>query len=873
MNLLAMAALCMTGGMTPQEIDVRTVGSLTTLSLGGKPIHETRNRVADLQKLGIPNSPGSVYLWKETDRTGDAANHYAILLDGKTVQRVASTPSKLSLRYGDIDPNTPPKHIPSGWKAGKGNEMFIVQLRTQPLDEFTDAIRDLGGTVYNFLPENSYICRLPGGTRGAVKALPFVRAVANFEPAYRIDPNLLTDWRNGKLETAKYLIQTCGDDPILKREVATMLNLFGANLVDCPPDGTLMIAELTPAQLGAAASVNGVLFIERHGEPGIDMNNVRSVNGGLYLENNTAYRGQGVNSHIIDTGVRATHDAIDTRLTVRNNSGDTSHGTSTSGIVIGNGTGNAQGTGMLPLGNLVFSVIVSNWSTASRLAWTQTTVNTYNCVLETNSWGDNLTGQYTSISSGMDEIIFKTDLLICNSMSNWGTNQDVRPQAWAKNIVAVGAVNHFNDTNLTNDRWQGTGSIGPAADGRIKPELCFWYDSIQCPSNGSDTSYTTGFGGTSAATPIVAGAFGLFFQMWSDGAFYNSALGSSVFTNRPRSTTAKAFMINTARTYDSSGNLPYFDITRYVQGWGLPDVKNVYDRRTGFFVDNESTVLTNLQKATYKLIVLPGTPELRASMCYMDPWAAPNSNPTRINDLNLKLIAPNGTVYNGNNGMVTSIWTAAGGSPDGKNTLENVFVKTPVAGIWTVEVHCALLAQDARTETNGVNDVDFALVVSGVKANVPSDSISAVNGNITGGAATDLATSNNAKVQMVSTSGGVGSPETVLDVTSAAFPALPTRASIRVESSSASADVQLEVWVLDVYTGNYILLGNSTVSGSDQVMTVDMPTTAGFLDNSRKMKVRCRWYREASGAEITIAADQVVWDIKPLKPNLGNQLP
>ncbi|MBV6459544.1 MAG: hypothetical protein HONBIEJF_02692 [Fimbriimonadaceae bacterium] len=859
-------------GVVSQDIEIDRVGRETTLGWNKRAFYRTEARVDRLRTIRIGSS--MVFLWEETDRSGINKPRYAVSLDGQTIDRVATSQERLSLRYGEIEPLTPPRNLPTGWKAAPSNEMYIVQFHGQPLDAFTEAVAQAGGTVFNFLPETAYVCRLPGEAVKAVRALPLVRAVARFEPAYRIDPHLLSAWRSGSLDTKKYIIQTCGDDPALKRHAAFAIGLVGGRIEDCPPEGTLMIVELTPAQLPLAVACNGVLWVDEWSTPGVDMSNVRTVNGGLFLENNTPYRGQGVNAHVIDTGVRATHDAIDTRLTVRNNSGDTSHGTSTSGIVTGNGAGTSSGTGMLPLGNLAFTVMVSNWSTASRLAWTQNTVNTYNCVLESNSWGDTLTGQYTTISSSLDEIIFKTDLLICNSMSNWGNNQQVRPQAWAKNIVAVGAVNHFNNANTADDRWQGTGSIGPAADGRIKPELCFWYDSIQCPSNSSDTSYTTGFGGTSAATPIVAGCFGLFFQMWGDGAFFNSNLGSSVFANRCKSTTAKAFLINTANPYNNNGALPFADITRYVQGWGLPNVQNIFDRREAMFVDNESTVLTNLQTARYQMIVLAGTPELRATMAYMDPWAAPNSNPTRINDLNLKVIAPNGAIYHGNNGATSSIWTAPGGAPDGKNTVENVFVKAPTPGIWTIEVNCALLAQDARTETNGVNDVDFALVVSGVKAHVAADSMSAINGNVTGGVAADLGTSNNKKVEMVSTSGGVGSPETTLEVTSKPFPNMPVKAKLRVESSSADADVILQVEALNHKTDQWIVIGNGQpINGADSVRVIELGSTAGLLDGNRVMTVRCRWKREATGAEITSGCDQIVWDLTPIKPNLGSPQP
>ena len=75
-----------------------------------------------------------------------------------------------------------------------------------------------------------------------------------------------------------------------------------------------------------------------------------------------------------------------------------------------------------------------------------------------------------------------------------------RPQAWAKNVVSGGAVQHYDTLTRDDDSWAGgSASIGPAADGRIKPDLCFFYDDTY-------TTYTTGtgygeFGGTSGATP------------------------------------------------------------------------------------------------------------------------------------------------------------------------------------------------------------------------------------------------------------------------------------------------------------------------------------------------------------------------------------
>jgi hypothetical protein len=46
------------------------------------------------------------------------------------------------------------------------------------------------------------------------------------------------------------------------------------------------------------------------------------------------------------------------------------------------------------------------------------------------------------------------------------------------------------------------------------------------------------------------------------------------------------------------------------------------------------------------------------------------------------------------------------------NTVENVFVQMPEAGVWTVEVRADEVVQDGHKETMEV-DADYALVVTG----------------------------------------------------------------------------------------------------------------------------------------------------------------
>ena len=108
----------------------------------------------------------------------------------------------------------------------------------------------------------------------------------------------------------------------------------------------------------------------------------------------------------------------------------------------------------------------------------------FRAVFQSNSWGGGLTTSYTGVSAAMDDIVFDHDILICQSQSNAGSRRS-RPQAWAKNVLSVGGQFHFNTLDRGDDRWNGGASIGPAADGRIKPDLSNYYDRIHTTSSAT----------------------------------------------------------------------------------------------------------------------------------------------------------------------------------------------------------------------------------------------------------------------------------------------------------------------------------------------------------------------------------------------------
>ena len=139
--------------------------------------------------------------------------------------------------------------------------------------------------------------------------------------------------------------------------------------------------------------------------------------------------------------------------------------------------------------------------------------------------------------------------------------------------------------------------------------MSYWYDGIFTTTTGG---YTSGFGGTSAATPQTAGVLGLIVQMWSENVWGTNPQGNSVYERQPHWSTIKALLANSSQQYPFSGT--GHDPTRTHQGWGRPSARLARERAARSFVIDETQRLTLGQTATYAVNVLPGESELRVTM-------------------------------------------------------------------------------------------------------------------------------------------------------------------------------------------------------------------------------------------------------------------
>ena len=678
---------------------------------GGGAFHITTSQVRAERLVAVPGSPVELVLWNEIPTAGTVIPFYAVSLDGEHVTRVRQTSYQMKLQHGDFDPVREVSRPSAALTADASGNVYLVQFVAPPLEEFRAQIEALGGTLQRFVPNHAFIVEMDSATRAEVARLPFVRWVGPYHPAYRLE-RPLRDALAGDAEPLpeqRYGVQVMQPGPVLKQIVAERIADLGGSVEELSPEGSLFVATLTQEQLAEVVRMDEVLYVGRAGGPVALMNNAREIGGANYIETVAGYTGAGVRAEVMDNGCQIDHPAYAARLDVRRPGVVESHGTGTVGIVFGDGWSSANGRGMLPDGDGVFS----EWGvTGVRVADTGELVSpTWQCVFQSNSWGTiPETPDYNDACSELDEAVFDHDIVILQAMGNSG-DQNTTREAWSKNVVSVGGVYHNNTLTRADDSWSHAGSIGPAADDRIKPDLCHFYDNIR--TTAPTSTYTSNFGGTSGATPIVAGHFGLFFQMWADGIFGNAVSGGSVFDERPHSSTARAVIINTAEPYAFSGTI--HDLTRTHQGWGLPDLQYLYDVRNNIFIVDETRGLRPFQTATYQTRIVAGQPyhdELRATLVYTDYPGTTSASQHRINDLSLKVTSPGGTIYWGNNGLRTGNWSTSGGSSNTLDTVENVFIDNPQAGIWTIEVLGDEVIVDTHPSTIPL-DADFGLVISG----------------------------------------------------------------------------------------------------------------------------------------------------------------
>ncbi len=353
-----------------------------------------------------------------------------------------------------------------------------------------------------------------------------------------------------------------------------------------------------------------------------------------------------------------------------------------------------------------------------------------------NSWGAPVGGAYNASAQAYDALTRDAhtptpgnqQMLHIFAAGNDGPAVNtVGSPGTAKNLLAVGATENVRDQGISDgcgtsaandaDDIASFSSRGPANDGRVKPEIMAPGTHVQGPAskdpgyNGtgvcgastgdqryypsSQITYTWS-SGTSHSTPAIAGAASL---AWN---YYGRALNPG---QTPSPAMLKALLINTTRYLNGSGTggtLPNNN-----QGWGDANLGTLTDGTPFRLLDQALVFSDTGQSYVATGAVVSTTRPFRVSLIWSDAPGSTTGN-AYVNDLNL-VVSVGGVTYRGN--VFSGAHSAAGGSADFRNNVENVFVQAGVNGSYIITVTTSNIAGDGVPGNGDPTDQDFALVI------------------------------------------------------------------------------------------------------------------------------------------------------------------
>jgi hypothetical protein len=599
----------------------------------------------------------------------------------------------INLKAATFDPILSDPNIPFDLRYEKENGYYLVQFKGPINEEWIFEIIDSGAIILGYIPQYTYIVHMDGKQKERLEMSSHTRWIGNYHPAYKIEENLLI---SQKTVSVNVMVFELGLGNGNLNQVRKKIETLGGTVLKEEMEADNLIVKIDASRIPEIAFIPEVEWIDEYSEPVSLMDNIRVFTGAESPLHEYGFNGTDIVGEVKDNGIDEDHSEFEkTLIDTDGNVNEESHGSSTFGIVFAEGK-TPRATGMMPNGQGVFC----DWG-VGRILSIQNLVNNWGGLFQSNSWSTGSSdSSYTSVSQQNDQAIFEYDVSMLYASGNGGGDGQITRDATAKNVITVGALNHYNNLDRTDDQHTGSqGNKGPTDDGRIKPDLVGPYDSIYTTSSGG--GYTSGFGGTSGATPIVAGGAGLVYDMYIKNHF-----GNNPSQETPKPATVKAIMIADAYQYEFSQG------DRMAQGWGLVDVGNTYLIGENHLIDDESKSLRTGESETYT-IKPTGIHTLKISLVWTDVPGTTSSSQHLINNLDLLVRDPDGISYRGNFGLDTEKWSQNGGTHDTLNNVENVFIENPKSGEWTIEVIAENIALDGNTNTIPI-DQKYALVGSGV---------------------------------------------------------------------------------------------------------------------------------------------------------------
>lgn len=539
--------------------------------------------------------------------------------------------------------------------------------------EDKEALAENGIELFHYLPENAFELRIPAGTEADILKNAGVSAFTAWTPRMKLDGPLsigdIPSWAilpGGKMAVQFLVTPEFASLP----RFASQVQFLGERWYT---------ASIAIADLEKLAKNKNVLFIQAIEEPGsIENDNSRASSRVAYIQQTGEFTGVNVVVGLGDDGDIGPHDDYKGRLTslAGNSLGD--HGDHVAGTIFGAGNIDPDGAGSATGATMIYYDYPQNLSNID------THYSLYGIRVTNSSYSNGCNAGYTSFARQMDKDIRDNPALMhvfsagnsngsnCGygAGSQWGNITGGHKQG--KNVVATANITALDAIAPSSSR-------GPAADGRIKPDLAAVGTSVYSTIDGHTYGLKTG---TSMAAPGVAGFFTVLHNA-HDELQGDTATGGLL----------KAIAMNTAD--DLGNNGPDF-----IFGYGRVNarraIRTLHD--TAWFTNSISTGDT----LTYDINVPAGTKEVRAMLYWTDKEGSTVAAKALVNNLDFTVTdLTNSTTYlpwvlnpTANNVTLNNLAVRA---VDTLNNAEQVTLDNPSSGDYRLTVYGTNVPQGPQT--------------------------------------------------------------------------------------------------------------------------------------------------------------------------------
>ena len=529
------------------------------------------------------------------------------------------------------------------------------------LAEDKKALEYLGVELMQYLPENAFEVALPAGITADALKNAGVSAFMPFSAAMKLDGPL------AKMDIPSWA--WVGNEVAIQFEVRQSLPMtrafFGAQALG----NNWYTLDIDPKDLLNLATYEQIRFIQAIEEPGSPENfNARAAGRLSQTQAFLPYDGTGVVVGHGDDGDIGPHADYKGRLTSLAGTSLGDHGDHVAGTILGAGNIDPDGEGVAPGAYNVY------YSYPGNLSNVDAHYDSYGVRVTNSSYSNGCNAGYTSYAAQVDKDIIQNPALLHvfsagnNNGSNcgygagsqWGNITGGHKQG--KNVVATANITFLDAIAPSSSR-------GPAADGRIKPDIASVGTNVYSTIDPHTYGYKTG---TSMAAPGAAGFFAVLHNAY-DMIQNDTADGGLL----------KAIGMNTA---DDLGNIG----PDFIFGYGRINARRALRciTDTNFFIGTASTNDT----LSYIINLPAGAKDFRAMLYWTDTEGSTFASKALVNNLDFEVVdesqsssfqpwvlnpAPNGTTLN---------YLATRGV-DTLNNAEQVTLTTPSTGDFTLKVY------------------------------------------------------------------------------------------------------------------------------------------------------------------------------------------